>query len=1046
MSGRTIFDRLDAACKRYPIDEELVFGLDVGIASIGSAAVRHGAEPAILFCGSRGFDAPENPKDRKLNNAVRREARLHRRNLQRRASRMKRLRELLHQHGFLATTDAKAFHNRQGAPDPWTARATGLQDRLPDDELAAALLHIAKHRGFRSTSKSDAGENAPDDNKKMLKAMAETQEVLQSYGSLAQMMLEDPRFRERKRNRSGEYSRTPKRADLEQEVRDIFRTQRRLGNVRASEELEAGFADIAFFQMGQKGSEELVGFCPFEPEEKRSPRHAPSFEKFRLLARLNTVQVRTADGLRRLTSDELHRAIADWGMGTKGLTWKALAKKLGFADGTVFTGVDTEKAKKDVAAANGAMEGSVLLYSLLPTASLEALKARPEVLDEVAKIIAFREDVTLIGEGLAAIDGLAPELADALMAGVESGHFGRFSKTGHISCLAARRIIPFLLQGMVYSEACAAAGYDHTTERRIEITDIANPVVRRSLSEAVKQTVTLVHHFGVRPGRIIVEMAREVGKSADERAKMTSGLEKRTKQKQKAREELKQLLEMASDPSDENLRRYELWKEQNERCIYSDKHISATLLLTDAVEVDHALPRSRSHDNSFQNQVVCLTGENRNKGNRTPWEWFGRTDPARWEAFVVRVGALKQMKPYKRRLLVNRTFDERESGFVARNMNDTRYASRALLAGLRVLYRDGNEPEPAAVGYLQMGEAKRRLFARPGAITAILRRAWGLGDIKDREDDRHHGLDALICAAARSDWLLQRLMAEYKLLEKEERKGWVPRVAAPWTGFRNDALAAYGDIFVSRSERRRGRGAGHEATVRAIAETPEGTHTVQERKPVDKLTARDLERIPDADGRNAPLVAALAAWIDAGKPADSPPRSPKGDPIRKVRLNTGDRSGFGVNGGHVDNGEMVRVDVFTRPDAKGRERYWLVPIYRHQVMDRQKWPNPPDRAVTGGKPEADWPIVDGSFRFRFSLFKDSYVVAVKGNVRKEGYFRSVDRFTGALSLSPHNLRGSLIRGIGARTLDRLQKFAVDRKGCLAEIRREQRTWHGADCT
>lgn len=1043
MAGRTVLDRLEAACGRYPIDEDLVMGLDVGIASIGSSVVRHGTKPVILHCGSRCFDAPENPKDRTLNNAVRREARLHRRTIRRRAGRMKRLRTLLVEHGLIATTDPDMFHHRADAPDPWAARAEGLNGRLADDALAATLLHIAKHRGFKSTSKSDAGENAPDESSKMLAAIAARQEVMQPYGSIARLMTEHEEFAKRKRNRSGEYSRTPLRSELEAEARSLFRAQRNLGNKCASVELERAFHDIAFFQLGLKGSEDLVGHCPFEPDEKRSPRQAPSFEKFRFVAKLNTVQVRTDAGLRRLTAEELGRALADWGMTTKIFTWNTLAKKLGFRDGTVFTGVDAEKARKDVAAGDGAMEGSRILFQHLPTASIESLKARPEVLDHAAAVISFREDREDIRTGLESIDGLEPFLVEALMTGVEAGNFARFKRTGHISAKAARNILPHLLQGMVYSEACAAAGYDHTVERRIEITDIANPVVQRSLSEAIKQAVTLVHVFGARPGRIIVELARDVGKSAEEREKMTKGLEKRTKAKEKARESLQQELALDDRPTDEQLRRYELWKEQNQRCLYSDEHISASMLLTTAVEIDHALPRSRSQDNSFQNQVVCLTGENREKGNRTPCEWL-ENDPAKWEAFKVRVGALKQMKRYKRNLLLMQNFGERVDGFVARNLNDTRYASRALLAALRVLYADGGEPEPSGVGYTGMGETRRRLFARPGAITAILRHAWGLRDVKDRRDDRHHGLDALICAAARSDWLLQGLTRQYQRLEKEDRSRWTPPVPAPWPGFRKDALEAYDNIFVSRSERRRGRGAGHQATIRAIVRTPDRERMVMERKSVDDLKPGDLDRIRDGDGRNRPLVNALRNWVDAGKPKDSPPLSPKGDRIRKVRLDAGSKGGFEVNGGQVDNGDMVRVDVFRMADMKGRERYFLVPVYRHQVMSPASWPRPPDRAIARNVPESDWPRIGPDARFCHSLYPNSYVRIVKSDgTEVAGYFRGVNRYDAKVSLSTHFSRDTF--GVGTPTSLLIEKFSVDRLGNLSLVKQEQRTWHGAVC-
>ena len=51
------------------------------------------------------------------------------------------------------------------------------------------------------------------------------------------------------------------------------------------------------------------------------------------------------------------------------------------------------------------------------------------------------------------------------------------------------------------------------------------------------------------------------------------------------------------------------------------------------------------------------------------------------------------------------------------------------------------------------GSGVRRVFARPGALTERLRRAFGLQGLKKRDngeripDDRHHALDAIIVAA-----------------------------------------------------------------------------------------------------------------------------------------------------------------------------------------------------------------------------------------------------------------------------------------------------------
>ena len=166
-----------------------------------------------------------------------------------------------------------------------------------------------------------------------------------------------------------------------------------------------------------------------------------------------------------------------------------------------------------------------------------------------------------------------------------------------------------------------------------------------------------------------------------------------------------------------------------------------------------------------------------------------------------------------------------------------------------------------------------------------------------------------------------------------------------------------------------------------------------------------------------------------------------GDPIRKVRLRMGEKAGITVRGGHADNAEMVRTDVF-RTDGK----FYLVPIYTHQVTNKKKYPVPPNLAIVAHKPETEWIEIDHTFEFRFSLYPDSYleVVKKKGEVM-EGYFRGTHRGTGKVTISPPNRR-DMVPGAGAKTLLQFKKFNIDRLGRKHEIIREKRTWHGAVCT
>jgi CRISPR-associated endonuclease Csn1 len=97
-------------------------------------------------------------------------------------------------------------------------------------------------------------------------------------------------------------------------------------------------------------------------------------------------------------------------------------------------------------------------------------------------------------------------------------------------------------------------------------------------------------------------------------------------------------------------------------------------------------------------------------------------------------------------------------------------------------------------------------------------------------------------------------------------------------------------------------------------------------------------------------------------------------------------------------------------DASYEVLWSLVPMTLLKVVDRNGTPFFPDQA-------------------------DSHV----------GYFRGLDRATGAIILSSIVNQTEMKTGIGARTLSHLQKLAVDRLGRIFDVRQEIRTWHGEAC-
>ena len=1022
----------------------LVLGMDGGIASVGWALLDDAAGQ-VVGAGSWCFDAPEAPKDRTPLNALRRQHRGQRRVLRRRRQRMAQLRGLFSGHGLLEEAGADALRHRRGC-DPWALRAAALERPLSGLELALALGHIARHRGFRSNSKRDRGANAAPDTSEMLRAIAATAEQLQGR-TVAQLAATDPGWQQRKRNR-GDYARTVLRADLEHEARRIFDAQRGFASRHATGALQEAYAPLAFDQRPLQDSDGKVGQCTHEPGEKRTAKRAPSFEMFRLLARLRNLRLLTAAGPAPLTQDQLALAADGFGQDAK-LTFKGLRKRLDLADGVRFDGVQPAQEANDVAVrTGGAAEGTHALRSVLGEPGWRSLLAHPEMLDGAAEILTFREDLGRIRIGLAET-GMEAWCVELLAEAAEAGRFAKFKGAAHISAKAARAINPGLRRGLPVDQAFAEAGYDHAARAATDVDAIANPVARKALGQMLKQVKTVIHEhrrlFGPLglPDRIHVELARDVGKGQEERDEITRGLERRTAMRERLRDELRGHLP-GMEPGGEDLQRYELWKEQGGRCLHSDTGIPLPgVLATDnSFQVDHILPWARFGDDSFRNKALCTAKANQDKRGRTPFEWLGG-DAAAWAAFAARVEGCKEMRGGKKGgHYLRRNAQEVEARFRSRNLNDTRYACRVLLDMLARFYPEGERRMDA-------DDPRRRVFARPGALTARLRQAWGLEGRKKGPDgarladDRHHALDAMVVAAC-SEAMLQRMTRQVQEAAGHGGRRVFAGLPEPWPGFREQAHAAREGVFPARPARRRARGEAHAATIRQVREV-EGRTIVYERKPVDKLTAADLARVKDGEGRNAPMVASLRAWIEAGKPVASSPLSPKGDPVRKVRLETTKNVAVAVRGGTADRGEMARVDVFRETRPGKPDKFHLVPIYPHQIVDPAQ-AGPPDRAVVANKPEREWTPVAG-FAFAFSLYMNSLVeVQQSGKDPIRGYFKGLDRSTAAIAVASPLSPNQLVRGIGSKTLLSFRKLSVDRLGRVSDVPGEVRTWHGAACT
>lgn len=226
-----------------------------------------------------------------------------------------------------------------------------------------------------------------------------------------------------------------------------------------------------------------------------------------------------------------------------------------------------------------------------------------------------------------------------------------------------------------------------------------------------------------------IELAREMSRNFDERRKA----EKRQDENRAANERAKeQITEYKGDHATGlDIVKFKLYQEQDGVCLYSGKNLDPSRLFEPGyADVDHIVPYSRCFDDSYQNKVLVLASENRQKGNRLPYEYFGY-DEVRWHEYEVRVENLIRNYHKRQKLLKRQLSEEESAGFIDRNLKDTQYITRSIYNLIRnnLVFAESNYK-------------KRPVQTVNGAVTSMHIR-WAIG-----ADDRIDNLDGLrYCSA-----------------------------------------------------------------------------------------------------------------------------------------------------------------------------------------------------------------------------------------------------------------------------------------------------------
>jgi CRISPR-associated endonuclease Csn1 len=814
-------------------------GLDLGTNSIGWAMLRLNEvnEPcAVIKAGVRIFSDGRNPKDGSSLAVSRRLARSMRRRRDRLLKRKARLIKLLTDLGFFPADPLgrKALLNL----DPLELRVTALDRLLNPAEFARAIFHLNQRRGFKSNRKTD---KSASDSGALKTAISETRKemITLKHRTVGEYLLHRrktglgvrARYRETRTHVDGKnkvqksYDLYIDRQMIEEEFDAMWASQAAKNPSLFCETSRALLKDCLLFQRPLRPVK--PGRCTFFPEEERAPIALPSVQQFRMLQELNNL---------RILGDKLTETSLDLSQRNKAFNLLNAQRQATFGKIRTAVGAPKNSSFNLEDAKRPGLKGNLTaaILSAEDCFGDQWYDLSLEQQDEVVLKLLHEENEGLLVAWLINRFGVNESAAERIAnVGLPEGY-------GSLSCKAVSMILPKLVEDVItYDKAVQAAGIPHHSDisayRTGEILEslpyygeplqrhvgfgtgdpkdppekrfgrIANPTVHIGLNQTRLIVNQLIKRYG-HPSEVIVEVARDLKQSQDQRKEDTKRQAENQKRNDRIRDEIAKLTGLdASNVTRTDVQKVILWEElspdlMSRCCPYSGKQISFQMLMSAEVEIEHILPFSRTLDDSLNNKTVSLRVANRVKGNRTPAEAASDFEKTGWkyEEILERAAAYPKAKRYRFAEDGYEKWLKEDKDFLSRALNDTRYLSKIAFQYLALVC-------PQATRVI------------PGQMTAMLRGKFGLNTIlgpdgeKNRQDHRHHAVDACVVAVT-DQGLLQRFSKASASAREQQLNRLVAEMPLPWQTYRESVDRAIKAIKVSHRPDHNYQGAMHNDT------------------------------------------------------------------------------------------------------------------------------------------------------------------------------------------------------------------------------------------
>ena len=815
-----------------------VLGLDLGVGSIGWALIEttDNQPEEIVEMGCRIVpigkdDSDQFSKGQAISkNADRTARRTARKGYDRYQLRRALLTQVLRQNGMLPE------RMDENVIDLWKLRSDAATEgeKLTLPQIGRVLYHINQKRGYKHAKADDSADKKQTDyvaavNQRYADLQAENKTIGQHF------YLE--LLRSKVEGASGPYytfrikDKVFPRAAYIEEFDQIMHVQRTYyPTILTNELIDTLRNRIIFYQRPLKSCKHLVSLCEFEMRPyktkdgrivyggpKCAPRTSPLAQLCAMWETVNNITLTNRDNEKLDITLEQRKQMVEFLCANKELKLTNLYKILGISkkDGW-YGGKAIGKGLKGNATLlqlREALGGKYDQWLEMPVELKDSKWVDTET-GEVIKEVTEKIEQTPLFRLWHAVYSLqnADELAKTLRekfqitdkAVIDALCKIDFVKPGYAnkSHKFIRRLLPYLMNGYQFSEACAHIGINHSNSMTAEERDsrrlveqiellpknaLRQPVIEKILNQMINLVNRLQQEYGpIDEARI--ELARELKQSREERDNAYKAINKNERENAAI---AAKIAEFGIRPSRSRIQKYKMWEESNHRCFYCGKTMDIAQFLNGAdVEIEHIIPRSILFDDSYSNKVCACRDCNREKGNRTAMEYMEGKPTGEFEAYKQRVDEAfteHRISKTKRDHLLWRRADIPQD-FIERQLRQSQYIA------------------VKAVEILQTGI--RRVWTSGGSVTDFLRHQWGYDEIlhtlnlpryrkvdelteivhfehagqeheeeriknwTKRIDHRHHAIDALTVALTQQSYIqrLNTLEASHEWMEKQVKE------------------------------------------------------------------------------------------------------------------------------------------------------------------------------------------------------------------------------------------------------------------------------------